>query len=80
MDPWQQTVETRLGELRADVGELKIDVAVIKERIGNLPTKGYIVKTVMAGLALIAALLTTQTLIQNFVLKPAPAATAPKAP
>lgn len=63
MDPWQQTVETRLGELRADlrgvasdVGAMKADMATLKEGVSHLPDKGFIVKTTLAALGLISAL------------------------
>jgi hypothetical protein len=62
MDPWQQTVETRLGELRTDLrgigtdlGKVKTDVATLTERVGNLPTKGFIVTATLTTLAIIAA-------------------------
>ena len=63
MDPWQQTVETRLGELRADfrgmatdVGAIKTDVATLKERVAHLPSKEFIVKAVVGLAAFIGAL------------------------
>jgi hypothetical protein len=62
MDPWQQTVETRLGELRADVrgigadvGLIKMAVATLTERVAHLPTKGFIVTATLTTLAVVAA-------------------------
>ena len=74
MDPWQQTVETRLGDLRtdlravaADVSSLKIDMAMVKERISHLPTKGFIVSALLSNLAVIAALTTFAPSLQHFL-------------
>ncbi len=64
MDPWQQSVETRLSELRADtrailtdISTLRGELAGLKERVGSLPTKGFIVNSVLSTLAVIAALI-----------------------
>jgi hypothetical protein len=63
MDPWQQTVETRLGELRTDVRELrsdvsaiKVDLAAVKVRVDHLPTKSFIVTALLGSLAAFSAI------------------------
>lgn len=84
MDPWKQAVEARLGDLRsdyrgvaADVSTLKSDISALKENVRHLPSKGYIIAAVSGAVALVAALLTIQTLVQTFVLpKPAAAVTS----
>ena len=62
MDPWQSSVETRLGSLerrleRIDerLGAVETSVATLVERVGNLPGKGFIVTTVIAGGAMLGA-------------------------
>jgi len=71
MDPWQQTVETRLGSLdrraevlSADVSTLKTDVAVIKT---TMATKGWMVGALATMLGAIAALTAFADKIQAWV-------------
>lgn len=65
MDPWQQSVEARLGDLRSDyrgmasdVSTLKTDVATLKEAVSHLPTKAWIGSTVRNWLAIMVGLAT----------------------
>jgi hypothetical protein len=60
MEPWQQTVETRLGELRqdtrtisSDLGAVKVDLATLKANLAQLPSKGFIAATVLGGFAIL---------------------------
>lgn len=64
--------------IRSDVGTLKTDVVLLRQRVDDLPTKGYIVKVVTAGLALIAALMAAQTAVQTSILKAPTAAISSK--
>lgn len=56
MDPWQQTVESRLGELRTDIRELRSDIGAVKARIDHLPTKSFIVTALLASLGACSAI------------------------
>lgn len=38
-----------------ELGEVKVNIATLTERMANLPSKGFIVTTTMAALALFAA-------------------------
>jgi hypothetical protein len=42
--------------LKADVGKLKVDVATLLERVGGLPSKGFIVAVVLSALAVVGAI------------------------
>ena len=62
MDPWRQTVETRLGELRADIrtitadlASLKATVAAMQVTIAQLPTKAFIVHALIGGMGVFGA-------------------------
>lgn len=59
MDPWQRTVESRLGELRTDTRSLvsdlsgaRIDLSALKATVAQLPTKGFIALIVIGGMGL----------------------------
>lgn len=56
MDPWQQSVEKRLDKLDTNTSKLTVDLAVLTERVGHLPTKGFIVSALLTVLAVLAAL------------------------
>jgi hypothetical protein len=63
VEPWQQTVETRLGELRtdirelrSDVGAIKVDLAAVKVRVDHLPTKSFIVTALLGSLGAFSAI------------------------
>ena len=64
MDAWQQSVEKRLDSLdgraqrlEVDVGAIKVDVAVLNERVSHLPTKGWMVGALTTGLIVITGLI-----------------------
>jgi hypothetical protein len=44
------------SQLKADVGKMRVDVATLVERIAALPSKGFIVGVVVAGLGAFGAL------------------------
>jgi len=54
------------------VGALEINVATLNEPVRHLPSKGYFVAVVMAGLALLAALCLFQGNVQAFFKIKAP--------
>jgi hypothetical protein len=73
MDGWQASVEARLGEIKTDVrelrtgvGSLNVTAATLTERMGHLPSKGFIVSSLIAALAIITALIAFQGQIQAF--------------
>ena len=43
------------------------DVAVLMERVANLPSKGFITKVVLVALAFVTALFALQSQIQHFL-------------
>lgn len=60
MDPWQTSVEKRLDELpaiRKDVGEIKVELATLKERIAHLPGKGFVFAVGVGTVAALVSLL-----------------------
>lgn len=74
MDPWQQTVETRLGDLRTDlravavdVGVLKTDVATIKERLEHVATKAGVYGIVTAVGVMLGALTVFAPVLQHLL-------------
>jgi hypothetical protein len=48
-------IEGQFEKLNEKVDTLRIDVAVLKERVGNLPSKGFIVSATVTSLALLGA-------------------------
>ena len=60
-------VKRDVGELRTDVKGLVSDMSALKERVSHLPTTGFTVSAVLISLALIAALITFQEQVQQFV-------------
>ncbi|ESZ88342.1 MAG: hypothetical protein Q27BB25_04525 [Blastomonas sp. CACIA14H2] len=50
-------LEGRIDKVGDELGEVKVNVATLTERIAHLPSKGFIVTTTMASLALLAALI-----------------------
>lgn len=64
MDPWQTSVEARLGQLhtdvtglRGDVGQLRVDVARLDEQVKALPGKGFIVLATTTTLGVLGAII-----------------------
>lgn len=51
-------VEDAVKELRRDVGDIKVDMATLKERVSHLPGKGFIVSVSLTSLGILAALIT----------------------
>ena len=49
-------LEGQFEKLNDKIDELRIDVAVLKERVGNLPGKGFIVTATLTGLAVFSAI------------------------
>jgi hypothetical protein len=60
-------------DLRKSVAEIKVGMATLTERVNNLPTKGFIVTTVLTTLAVIAALIVFQGNLQQ-LFRAAPSA------
>ena len=60
-------VEDSVKELRRDVGDIKVDLATLKERVAHLPGKGFIVSVSLTSLVLIAAFITFADKIQALV-------------
>lgn len=60
-------LEGQFDKLNDKVDELRIDVAVLKERVGNLPTKGFIVTALLSSLALLTALIVFQDRIASMI-------------
>lgn len=61
MDGWQNSVEKRLDSLdrrlttiESSVGDIRVDVATIKTDVAHLPSKSFIVTSVMGGLTAIS--------------------------
>jgi hypothetical protein len=60
-------IKTDVREFRNGIGGLNVSVATMTERVSHLPTKDFIVKTVIAVLAVVAALVVFQGNIQTFL-------------
>lgn len=50
-------LEGRIDKVGDELGEVKVNIATLTERMAHLPSKGFIVTTTMASLALMAALI-----------------------
>jgi len=59
-------IKVEMTKAREAITDTRVGMATLTERISHLPTKGFIVTTVMAALALIAALILFQNQIQTF--------------
>jgi hypothetical protein len=64
MDARITKLEGQFDKLNEKVDELRIDVAVLKEKVTHLPSKDFIVKVVLTALALITAVSLFQGKIQ----------------
>ncbi len=63
LDPMEARVaklEGQFDKLNDKVDELRIDVAVLKEKVSNLPGKGFIVTATAGALALFSAVVLLQ--------------------
>lgn len=60
-------VEDAVKELRRDVGDIKVDMATLKERVAHLPGKGFIVSVSLTILVILAAFITFADKIQALV-------------
>jgi len=59
-------IKVEMTKAREAITDTRVSMVTLTERISHLPTKGFIVTTVMAALALIAALILFQNQIQTF--------------
>jgi hypothetical protein len=51
-------IETNLETVRSDTSAMKVDLATLRERVANLPTKGFILTAASGVVAAIIGLLT----------------------
>ncbi|WP_437871573.1 hypothetical protein ACSD7O_24985 [Methylorubrum extorquens] len=65
-------LEDDYKEVRADLKTLLVDVAVLKERVTHLPTKGWAVGAIVTTLGLITAIVTLAPKLQAWagLIKP----------
>jgi hypothetical protein len=59
-------IETRLDQVADTLSDIKVDVAVLKERVSHLPTKGWAVTAVLLTVTLMAALIGVAPVIQSY--------------
>ena len=74
-------LQTDVRAIQSDLGGaggIRDRVARIEERIAHLPSKGFIVTTTLATLAIVAAVVVFQSHIQRFVGAPTTATTLPQ--
>lgn len=57
MDARVAKLESQFEKLNEKVDQLRIDTAVLKEKVSNLPGKGFIVTATVSALALFSALI-----------------------
>lgn len=67
MEPRVSRLETQFEKLNDKVDGLRIDVAVLRENVRHLPTKGFIVSALVAALGLIGALIVFQDRLTNLL-------------
>lgn len=74
MDPWQTSVENRLGSLETRLGGIDAklataceEVGILKERVSHLPTKTFAVSTAIGIVAACGALITFGEKLQELV-------------
>jgi hypothetical protein len=66
-------IKRDIGDIKTDmrslghVGDIRVDLGVLRERVSHLPTKGYIGWFVVIGLAALAALVTVAPALQKFL-------------
>jgi len=60
-------LEGQFEKLNDKVDELRIDVAVLKERVSNLPGKGFIVTATVAALAFFSSVVLFQEQIAKLI-------------
>jgi hypothetical protein len=60
-------LKASIEAVRKDVNGLKVDVATLIERVSHLPSKGFIVTSIISALAVIAGLITFQQQIQHVI-------------
>ena len=60
-------IKTDLRYLRSSVASLDGATAALRERMGHLPSKGFVIATSLGSLAVITALVTFQNAIQTFL-------------
>ncbi|KPF76745.1 hypothetical protein IP68_02295 [Blastomonas sp. AAP25] len=49
-------LEGRIDKVADELGDVKVNIATLTERVSHLPSKGFIVTTTTAALALVAAI------------------------
>ncbi len=61
-----EKVEAKLEKVDDRLRGVETGVATLSERVAHLPSKGFIVRALLASLAIIAALITFQDQVQGF--------------
>ncbi len=67
MDVRISKLEGQFDKLNDKVDQLRIDTAVLKEKVSNLPSKGFIVTATIMALALFSALMLFKEKIAAFI-------------
>ena len=74
MDPWQTSVENRLGSLEGRLGRVEdrlggveTNTATLTERVSHLPTKGWGVTALLMLFAAVAGVVTFQDNIHHLI-------------
>lgn len=66
MEARVKRLEDDVRELKADMKSVLVDVAVLKERVSHLPTKGWAVAAVVTALGILTAIVTLAPKLQAF--------------
>lgn len=64
MEARVKRLEDDYKEVRADLKTLVVDVAVLKERVSHLPTKGWAVAAIVTTLGLVTTVVTLAPKLQ----------------
>ncbi|MFN3819928.1 hypothetical protein [Blastomonas sp.] len=60
-------LEGRIDKIVDELGDVKVNIATLSERVSHLPSKGYINTTIIGSLAAVAALVGFADQIRAFI-------------
>lgn len=60
-------LETKMDKVDERLGKLEIGVAVLTERVGHLPSKGFIVTATMSAIAFVVAVILLADKIKTLI-------------
>ena len=65
LEAFVETIRSDLGEIKPDIKNVRERMATLEANVNHLPSKGFIVRVILTGVAVISAFIAFQAQIQK---------------